>query len=54
MCAMCLQVDGSSKDMVYPNGTKKAVTADGSVVVYFFNGDIKRTSLDGSVVSGPV
>ena len=36
--------------MVYPNGTKKTVTADGCVVVHFFNGDIKRTNLDGSVV----
>lgn len=41
---MCLQV-------FFPNGTRKEISADGkSVVVKFFNGDMKCVQPDQSVV----
>ena len=35
--------------IVFPNGTKKTVSADGkTVVVNFFNGDVKQMKADNS------
>ena len=46
-----VKADGS-KTIKYPNGTKKDVSADGlSIVLSFFNGDVKRISPDQKVVS---
>ena len=43
--------DGS-RVIVFPNGTKKTVSADGkTVVVNFFNGDVKQMKADNTVVS---
>ena len=37
---------------MFNNGTRKEVSPDGkSVTIFFFNGDYKKTSQDGSVVS---
>ena len=38
-------------EFVFNNGTRKEVSPDGkSVTIFFFNGDYKKTSQDGSVV----
>ena len=38
--------------VLFPNGTRKVISSDNlTCTVYFFNGDIKRTQPDGSVVS---
>jgi centromere protein J len=44
-----LQV-GSTKVLLFPNGTRKEIDADGTMTVTFFNGDIKRTFSDGRVL----
>lgn len=42
--------DGS-RVVVFPNGTRKTTAADGkSVVIAFFNGDVKQVKPDQSVV----
>ena len=42
--------DGS-RVVVFPNGTRKTTAADGkSVVIAFFNGDMKQVKPDQSVV----
>ena len=46
-----MQKDGS-RLIVFPNGTRKVVSADGrTTAVHFFNGDIKRIDPDQTVVS---
>ena len=41
------------REIHFPNGTRKQVSADGlSTVVTFFNGDIKQMLPDQRVVSG--
>ena len=43
---------GGDRLFVYPNGTKKEVSADGlAVKVTFFNGDTKQVTADQRVVS---
>ena len=38
--------------ILYSNGTKKVVSADGLIsTVYFFNGDIKRMESNGTIVN---
>ena len=44
--------EDGSKVFLYSNGTKKVVSSNGlTSVMYFFNGDIKRTEDNGDVVS---
>lgn len=46
-----IQKDGS-RVIVFPNGTRKIISADKkSVSVYFFNGDVKHVKPDQTVVS---
>lgn len=43
---------GGDRLIVFPNGTKKEVSADGlTVKVTFFNGDTKEVTADQRVVS---
>lgn len=51
----CLQIEkvltGGDRLIIFPNGTKKEVSADGlSVKVTFFNGDTKQIKADQTVV----
>lgn len=44
---------GGDRLIVFPNGTRKEVSADGQTVkVTFFNGDTKEITADQRVVSG--
>lgn len=46
------QEEDGSKVVLFSNGTRKVLSADGQTsTVYFFNGDIKRTQSDGIIVS---
>ena len=46
------QEQDGSKVVLFSNGTRKVLSADGQTsTVYFFNGDIKRTQSDGTIVS---
>ncbi|XP_073789757.1 uncharacterized protein si:ch211-140l13.3 isoform X2 [Danio rerio] len=39
-----------SRVIIFRNGTKKEISLDKSVTVTFFNGDVKRTLADGTVI----
>jgi len=52
----CSQVEriysNNAREILFANGTRKQISADGlSVVVSFFNGDIKQMMPDQRVVS---
>ena len=55
-CVMFWQVEriysNGSREILFPNGTRKQISADGqSIIVFFFNGDIKQILPDQRVVS---